>query len=247
MASIVLVSGTWLGAWAWDGVTAALREAGHDVHPATLTGVAERAGETGPEVNLDTHTEDLVRLVTDRDLQRVVLVGHSYGGFPVTAAAARLPGRIARVVYVDSGPPPEGVCQFDMHAPAEQQRLRALVGDGQLPPPAWDPAREPYLDGLDQAALTRLRKLSTSHPFASVTQPFHSPGRPAAPVTLIACIFPLEQVRAMIDAGHPFFAALGDADLRELPTGHWPMLSEPERLATMLAETLDETPAGARG
>ena len=32
-------------------------------------------------------------------------------------------------------------------------------------------------------------------------------------------------------AGHPFFAGLADAEIMPLPTGHWPMLSEPKALA----------------
>lgn len=102
MASIVLVPGAWLGAWAWDAVAEQLREAGHDVHPVTLTGLAERAGEATPAVNLDTHTDDLVALIKGRDLREVVLVAHSYGGFPATVAADRVPDRIARVVLPEA-------------------------------------------------------------------------------------------------------------------------------------------------
>ena len=50
MATFVLVPGFWLGAWAWRDVTVALRAQGHDVHPMTLTGVAERDHLAGPEV-----------------------------------------------------------------------------------------------------------------------------------------------------------------------------------------------------
>jgi pimeloyl-ACP methyl ester carboxylesterase len=241
MTDIVLVPGMWLGAWAWEAVTDRLRTAGHRVHPVTLTGVAERAGEPGAATaDLDTHTDDLVRMITANDLRDVLLVGHSYGGLPVTAAADRLPERIARVVYVDSGPVPDGVAQFDLNEPDEQARLRTtLVGDGTLlPPPPWDPERDPVLQaGLAEPALTLLRERSTPHPFGSATQPLRRPADPpAVPTTLVACLFPLDQVRAMIDGGHPFFAGLAGADLRALPTGHWPMFSEPERLAALLAE-----------
>ena len=34
--------------------------------------------------------------------------------------------------------------------------------------------------------------------------------------------------------GHPFFAALTEARVVALPTGHWPMLSEPKALAAIL-------------
>ena len=112
MTTYVLVPGLWLGGWAWHDVTAALRGAGHEVFPLTLTGVADRAHLLGPGVDLDTHTEDIVRLVETEDLRDVVLVGHSYGGMPVSAAALRLRERIARVIYVDSGPLPDGTTQL---------------------------------------------------------------------------------------------------------------------------------------
>lgn len=237
MASIVLVPGAWLGAWAWEAVTEQLRGAGHDPLPVTLTGVAERAAEASPEVNLDTHTEDLVRFLDDRDLRDVALVAHSYGGFPATVAAERVPDRIARVIYVDSGPLPEGTSQLSLQDPAEQARLRASVGeDGLLPPPPWDPSQNPLQAGLDEAAVALLRERSTPHPFGSMAQPIHRTGTLPMPIALVSCIFPLDQVRAMLAAGHPYFVELGDAELRELPTGHWPMFSEPKRLATLLAD-----------
>src|SRR3712207_9483137 len=45
------------------------------------------------------------------ELRDVVLVAHSYAGLPVTMAAERIPHRLARVVYVDSGPLPDGFTQ----------------------------------------------------------------------------------------------------------------------------------------
>ncbi len=41
MAAYVLVGGGWLGGWCWQRVARRLREEGHDVYPATLTGLGE--------------------------------------------------------------------------------------------------------------------------------------------------------------------------------------------------------------
>jgi pimeloyl-ACP methyl ester carboxylesterase len=239
MTTFVLVPGFWIGGWAWEEVAASLRAAGHRVHPVTLTGVAEKAHLATPETDLDTHTDDVVRLIEGEDLRDVVLVGHSGGGMPVTQAADRIPERIARVVYVESGPLPEGVSQFDTNEPEEQERLRAQIGDGHLlPAPAWDAAAEPVLlAGLDGATLAMLRERSTPHPLRAATQPVHRTGAgDALPVALVACMFPIEQVEAMVAEGHPFFAAFQGGEIRGLPTGHWPMLSEPKRLAEILDE-----------
>ncbi|HEY7176189.1 MAG TPA: alpha/beta hydrolase [Micromonosporaceae bacterium] len=243
MTAFVLVPGAWLGAWAWRDVADLLTKAGHDVASVTLTGLAERAGEADRATNLDTHIADITRVLDDNDMTDAVLVAHSYAGAPVTGAADRNPERVAAVVYVDSGPVPNGVAQADFNsldARAATQRTVAAEGDGWLVPPiAFDPAEDPVtLAGLDALALAALREGATPHPYATMTQPLHLTGAgDAIPRTLIACTIPLDTVRSMIDGGHPFFAGLAGATLLTLPTGHWPMFSEADALAEMLATT----------
>jgi pimeloyl-ACP methyl ester carboxylesterase len=231
MATFVLVPGMWIGAWAWDDVAGGLRRAGHEVYAVTLTGVGERRAEARPGVDLDTHTDDVVKVIEGDDLHDVVLVGHSYGGLPVTAAAERIPERVARVVYVDSGPLPDGSRQADMEEP--------VTGGEDVPPRSWDPRADPVnLAGLDATALALLEQRATAHPYGSVVQPIRRRGGAelSMPVALIACVFSLDQVREMRAQGHPWFAGLARADLYGLPTGHWPMLSEPNRLAGLLSD-----------
>nr|WP_221377369.1 alpha/beta hydrolase [Actinoplanes polyasparticus] len=231
MSTYILVPGMWIGAWAWRQVTAELRAGGHDVHPLTLTGVADRSHLLSPDVDLDTHIADIVRLAEAEDLRDIVLVGHSYGGLPVSAAALRLRERIRSVVYVDSGPLPEGMSQLDLSDDATEP-----TGDA-VPPRPWDAAADPVLlAGLDEAALDLLRTRSTGHPLASVKQPLGARATSAdLPTVLVASTFPLDQIREMMAAGHPFFAGLAEAEIIPLATGHWPMLSEPEKLAGILA------------
>ncbi len=97
MATFILVPGMWIGAWAWRDVTRGLRDAGHEVYPLTLTGLADRSHLTAG-VDLETHIADVVRLVEAEDLQDVVLVAHSYAGLPVSAAALRVRDPVAQVI-----------------------------------------------------------------------------------------------------------------------------------------------------
>src|SRR5689334_22557261 len=198
MSTYILVPGMWIGAWAWRQVTAELRAGGHDVHPLTLTGVADRSHLLGPEVDLDTHVADIVRLAEAEDLRDLVLVGHSYGGLPVSVAALRLRDRIRSVVYVDSGPLPEGMSQLDLGGDDSEP-----VGDA-VPPRPWDAAADPVLlAGLDEPALDLLRTRSTGHPLASVKQKLGPRATSAdLPTVLIASTFPLEQIHEMMAAGH---------------------------------------------
>lgn len=235
MATIVLVPGAWLPASAWNGVADDLRTRGHAVHPITLRGVG---ATTDPDhTDLDAHVADIVGLLEDADLSDVVLAGHSYGGNVVAVAAGAVADRLRHVVYIDSGPLPQGMAQFDVNPPELQESLRAGVVDGMLPPPRFTPEElgPQMLDGLDDAALERLRALATTHPFASLVQPAGYPhGIADVPTTLIACTFPLEMVQQLMAQDDPFFALLKGAEIAAVPTGHWPMFSEPKRLAELL-------------
>lgn len=245
--TFVLVPGYWLGAWAWDEVAAVLRAAGHDVHAVTPAGQAERAGEQGPGpggVDVETQIAGIARVIEDGGLRDVVLVAHSGANMAVTGAADRMPGRVARVVYVDTGPMPSGMAAVDFHDPdarAELERAVAEEGGGRwIPVPPFDPAADPVnLAGLSEGRLAAMRERGTPQPLGTATQPAARPDPvPATPRTLIATTIPLAAVREMGEAGHPVFAGMTGPGwtYRELPTGHWPMFSTPRELAALLAE-----------
>ncbi|MDL4776663.1 MULTISPECIES: alpha/beta fold hydrolase [Thermomonosporaceae] len=244
MATFVLVPGYWLGGWAWDEVAGVLRAAGHTVHAVTLTGLAERAAEAGPGVDVDTHVGDLTALIEGGDLREVVLVAHSGANMAVTGAADRLAGRVARVVYVDSGPLPSGMAGIDFHDPAERAALEKRVADEgegwRIPVPPFDPDADPgNLAGLDAERLAQMRERGTPQPFATATQPLLRPDPlPSTPRTLIASTIPLAAVEQMAAAGNPVFSLMAGPEWthRDLPTGHWPMFSRPRELAALLAE-----------
>jgi pimeloyl-ACP methyl ester carboxylesterase len=240
MTTYVLVPGAWLGGEAWRAVAEQLRDRGHDVYPVTLTGLGDRADEGSPQTDLDTHIGDIVSILDGDDLREVVLVGHSYGGVPVTGAADRRPDRVAHLVFVDSGPAPDGVAQADFSPPEAREatdRMVAEHGDGwRMAPIAFDPDEDPInLAGLDERALAELRRQASPHPYGSTTQPISLTGAvDRIPRTLVACTMPAEAVQQMIDDGNPFFAGLKDARVISLPTGHWPMFSAPHALTDAL-------------
>jgi pimeloyl-ACP methyl ester carboxylesterase len=245
MASFVLVPGAWLGGWAWDDVADRLETRGHEAHPVTLTGLGDRAALATPDVDLERHVGDIVDGIVEADLRGLVLVGHSYGGIPVTGAADRIPERIATVVYVDSGPALDGSAYIDTLPPPVKEATERHVaeeGDGwRLPMPSWEELETlngAGLQGLDEGTRLRVRERATDHPFRTYTQAIalKNPARTSLPHVLISCSFPLEQVRAFIESGHPWFAELGGPQWSfvEMPTSHWPMFSAPDELAEAL-------------
>ena len=85
----VLVHGAYHGGWCWRRVGDILAAAGHRVFAPTLTGLGERSHLLTPDVNLNTHIQDIVNVLAWEDLHDVVLVGHSYGGAVVNGVADR--------------------------------------------------------------------------------------------------------------------------------------------------------------
>ncbi|HLL69759.1 MAG TPA: alpha/beta hydrolase [Micromonosporaceae bacterium] len=243
MTTFVLVPGFWLGGWAWRPVTAALREHGHDVYPVTLTGLGERAHLARPDTDLETHITDVVNLLHFEDLRDVVLVGHSYAGTVVTGVADRVPDRISQLVYVDTGPLPDGTAQNDFADPEEQAANAAQVaehGEGwRLPPPPWTAIAGEVPD-VDDVALAALTERSVAQPWASATEPIRLTGAwEKLPRLGVLSSFTTEQVQGMA-AAVPIFRHMAGDNWRyvELPTWHWPMFSRPAELATILhAET----------
>ena len=103
---IILVPGFWLDASSWDEVTPALEAAGHHPHPLTLPGLeSPTANREGIELH---HHVDAVVEAIDALSGPVVLVGHSGGGAVIHGAVDARPDRVARAIYVDSGPLGEG-------------------------------------------------------------------------------------------------------------------------------------------
>ncbi|MGH7860970.1 MAG: alpha/beta fold hydrolase, partial [Candidatus Dormibacteraceae bacterium] len=139
MATFVIVHGAWGGAWSWNRfIVPLLREAGHDARAVTRTGLGERSHLASPDVDLDTHVQDVVNVLFYEDLREVVLVGHSYGGMVITGVADRCPERLSRLVYLDAAVPSDGMSISDQFGPERRQELidRARrEGDGWLLPP----------------------------------------------------------------------------------------------------------------
>ncbi|WP_344415794.1 alpha/beta fold hydrolase [Pseudonocardia ailaonensis] len=100
--TFVLVHGAWHDGQAWQRVVPLLRAHGHRVLAPTLTGHGDTTHLLGPDIDLSTHVEDITATVLDNDLTDVVLVGHSYAGMIISAAAHRIPDRIAHLVFVDA-------------------------------------------------------------------------------------------------------------------------------------------------
>lgn len=235
MSVFILVSGPFTDGRIWSEVVGRLRESGAQAHPVSLT--------TQPEADLETHVEDVVRLIDSLDpTEEVVLVGHDYAIHPVLGAADRRPERVARVVHLDAGMPQDGDTALALVPdPSVHELLRADGGPGPVPPP--EPARWQRwgsTEGLSARHLELLSRLAAPQPVRTLTQPLRLTGAAAAvPTSGILCTAggtTVELVEALVRTGPPHLRKLADPRVGffELATGHWPMLSCPDELAGVL-------------
>jgi pimeloyl-ACP methyl ester carboxylesterase len=218
---------------------------GRDADPISLTGLWERAAEATPATDLETHIADIVAALEHGDLRDVILVGHSYAGVPITGVGDRVPERIRQLVYVDTWPGVDGVALADTFPPETRafiERQLAEHGDGwHWPLPAWNDLEQVLgasLAGIGEDGLRAFRSLATPHPFGSFRQVLRlaRPESEPLPKLGVLCSFSEAQLREMVAAGHPWAQCVSGPEWRfvELPTGHWPMFSEPARLAAIL-------------
>ncbi|MEU5015282.1 alpha/beta hydrolase [Streptomyces sp. NPDC021749] len=241
MAAIVLVPGFWTRSMGMGRSDSGTETAGHDVYPLTLTGLADRAAEATPDVDIYTHVDDIVRLIDDNGAgcgagrtQWSEPAGYRRRGpDPGAHSTDRVCGR--RTVAWRHG-------RDRLQQAQTQQEWRKQVaekGDGwQLPAPPFEPAADPdHLAGLTTEQLARMAKLATPQPFATATRALNRPTVPPdTRCSVIASTLTPEQVRMLADSGNPVFKSMADADLPHLPTGHWPMFSQPIELASLLDE-----------
>ena len=231
MTDIVLVHGAFHGGWCWREVAASLRGRGHQVFTPTLTGLGERAHLATPEVDLDSHIEDIVNVLVWEDLEGAVLVGHSYGGLVVGGVADRLPERLAGLIYLDAIVPEDGRSALDFQVPERRQAMKQAAADHngwQLPPvPAefygvTDPAQAAWVNGH-----------CTPQPFATFQQAskLTGAGEGVPCKAYIRCTqTPLGYMQQFVERAE----RAPDWQLLYIDTGHDCMVTEPERLAQML-------------
>ena len=124
--TFVLAHGSWHGGWCWKRVAERLRGKGHTVYTPSYTGMGDRAHLLSKDITIDTFVEDLVGVIQSYELTKVVLVGHSFGGVPISGVADRIPDRIAYLVYLDSVVVESGRTAFSYYPPAEAEaRIKA--------------------------------------------------------------------------------------------------------------------------
>src|ERR1700693_4253343 len=104
--------------------------AGHRLVTPTYTGLGERVHLANPSIDLETHIQDILNVISYENLRDVVLVGHRHGCMVATGVADRARDRITQLIYLDAFVPDDGQSLLDLNEPARQHMQElAKAGD----------------------------------------------------------------------------------------------------------------------
>lgn len=212
--TMLLVHGAWHGSWCWDRLRAALGATGWSTRTVDL-----------PSAGRDCGVHEDAQAILD-ELGRidgpVVVVAHSYGGIPVTLAAAKAAG-VARIVYLAAYQLDVDESLLGFHGapvPDEPAGLRAVPDD---------PLSMFYGDVPDAEAREAAQRL-VPQSTRSFGEPPTQAGWHTVPSAYIVC----EHDQALPPQDQEALATRS-GEVHRLASSHSPFLSMPQELAALLA------------
>ena len=278
--AFVLVHGSWHGGWCWDLVEQELNSAGymsvaidlpgHGLNAKNPASFAQRPLDpakfaTEPSalggIGIDAFA-DAVIAGADRAIsagaKKVIAVGHSMGGVPITFAAAKAPEKFSGLIYLAALAPTPGK-PAGAYLQLEDQHKNSKIGSVILADPAkigalrMDPrstdakylagAKEALAADVDDDLLASVMHLLTPDAPAAMygEMATFKDGFGALKRTYIRCSNDRTVVPSTCDAiVADMNKAWPDAktQLVDLESSHEPMFSKPKELASLIAASL---------
>lgn len=218
---IVLIAGLWLPVSVWSDVAETLQDAGHRPLPVALPGV----DDSSSRATLDDQVAAVIAVVDAA--QRPLVVGHSAASSLVWIVADRRPETIGGVALIGGFPTTDNTAYADFFE----------ITEGQMPFPGWAPFDGPDSADLDEAQRDFVESIAVPVPehVANGTVRLADDRRFGVPVTVICPEFDPSEARQWIaDGAAAEVAAASSVVFENIDSGHWPMLTEPDELATIL-------------
>ena len=232
--TFVLIPGAWLGGWSWQPVARVLTGRGYPALALSLPGLSYDGSPPGLE--LADAVDYVVGEVERRELDDVVLVCHSWGGYPATGAAHRLAGRVAKVIYFSAVVPARGMSMADENEQYGQIIRQAITASPDATVPlGLDAVQGVFMPG-DPAPLQELvSQLMLPQPGGYMTDSLDLP--PVTDIGLDAAYVLCADDAALARPGAEFAARLG-IDPLVVPGNHMTMLTQPTVVANALLSAL---------
>jgi pimeloyl-ACP methyl ester carboxylesterase len=183
-----------------------------------------------PSPDLDTWISFVVDAVKAAPSNDVVLVAHSFSGLVAGPAIERLDGHVGRLIYLDANLPVDGESFADSWSEGGQEWLANQIAA--TPNRRWPPdldQEETQLIDAEQEIL-----LHQSHPMPA--EPLYQrleisdDADQQVPTTYVLCT----RMRPELPLNVHARAKRSNWDVRYLDTAHWPMVSHPNELASVV-------------
>ncbi|MFJ4850485.1 MULTISPECIES: alpha/beta fold hydrolase [unclassified Streptomyces] len=215
--AILLVHGAWHGAWCWEALVPELTALGWRAATVDLPSAsADPADNAGMYDDARAVRERLAALDGP-----VTVLAHSYGGLPVTEAAAHA-SNVSRLVYLAAFLVDEGVSL----AAVSKGQLTPGAG-GTVPPP--EDAGGVLYGGVAPQDADRAAARLTPHTLKSFSEPLTEAGWKSVPSSYIVC----EDDNALAPAFQETMALRAERSHRRA-WSHSPFLSAPAELAALI-------------
>ncbi len=225
--SFVLVHGAGYGASCWNELTPLLEQ---ETVAVDLPGRGTRSATDLRTVTLQDCADAVVADLIERDLTDVVLVGHSFAGVTVPRVLAAVPDRIRHVVLLSAVVPPDGTRVLDQIDPGVRTAVEQSLAGG-IYHQEREVARAMLCNAMDPATADSALDRLVDDSAALLSEPVELGG--------YAIDVPRTYVRLTADRCYPpefqeRSAAITNAKVEWLDSGHLAMISVPERLAELL-------------
>ncbi|MCF6431527.1 alpha/beta fold hydrolase [Leisingera sp. MMG026] len=231
MAEVLLIHGSCHGAWCWRDVIPALEASGHSARAITLPGHGDGRDPAGVTL---AETAEVIAAASTPD---TLVLGHSWGGFPISAAAEAAPENLRGLIYLCAYLPVNGMSLIGMRKAGPRQTLfgataKNPAGTGYtfLPETAPDlfyhdcPA-EAVRFALQNLCLQPIRPQDTA---IQLSERFES-----VPKACISCsgdrVIPPEYQAQMA-------AQLPPQRVYDMKTSHSPFFADPDGLADLIGQ-----------
>lgn len=230
MSDFLLIHGSCHGAWCWRDVIPALQALGHTARAIDLP---SHGADKTPLA--DVTLENCGQAVRDAISGPTVLVGHSWGGYPITAAAELDPTHITRLVYLCAYTPWDGMSLADMRRQADRQPVLGAVEkseDGISYTVKPDQQRALFYHDCPDDAVAFAR--------ANLCPQAIKPQETPLTVTDRSAQIPRSYIRCSNDQTIPpefqtvMAGRFAPEDRHEMPTSHSPFFADPNGLAALL-------------
>ncbi|MBA0051233.1 alpha/beta fold hydrolase [Streptomyces sp. AJS327] len=245
--ALLLIHGSATSGRSWDALVPLLTDA-HRVIRVDLPGHGHSAEPADGDYDITEQARTLAAALDRLDVPRVVAVGHSSGGYTVTALAEERPDLVSALALVNSGPSMDafiatGTLELDpARWPPGDERIREFASVGfrqgyQVPQELVDELRGMTYHAVTAAAGAAVAYLNQR----ALPDRLRSVGRP------LQVIFG-DQDRRWRPSSAADYRAVPGARVTMLPgAGHTPILEEPARTAQLLLDFVESRSAEATG